>query len=67
MTTMTKAAPPDSSDAYLTVKQVAKLLVVSERTVRRWISERHLKVVRLNRLVRITRSELDRFVRHRHD
>ncbi len=43
------------------IKQVASELQVSDRTVRNWIKQGKLKVVRLgHRTVRITQEELDR-------
>ena len=58
------------SDDFLTVKQVAALLGVSERTVRRWISpaqppRERLACYRIGRLVRIRRSDLEEFLMRR--
>ena len=64
---MTKTNATDNVETYLTVRQLADFLVVSERTVRRWIADRQLKVVRLGRSVRISKTELDHFVRERSD
>lgn len=54
-------APPPP-EAFLTISQVAKRLVVSERTVWRWISRGLLEVKRFGRSVRISDIELSRFV-----
>jgi excisionase family DNA binding protein len=55
---------------YLSVKQVASLLGVSERTVRRWISpaqppRERLACYRIGRLVRIRRSDFEEFLNQR--
>ena len=47
-----------ASGRFLTVKQVAERLNVSERTVWRWIRESRLKVKRFGRTVRISESDL---------
>lgn len=51
-----------AEDDLLTVADVAKHCQVSHRTVRRWIAEGHLKVVRLGRLIRIRRSDFSKFL-----
>jgi excisionase family DNA binding protein len=58
------------NDEFLTVKEVASLLGVSERTVRRWISPaqppgERLACYRIGRLVRIRRSDLEEFLNRR--
>jgi excisionase family DNA binding protein len=50
------------SIALLQVKEVAALLRVSNKTVRRWIAANELAVVRLDRNVRVSEAELARFV-----
>lgn len=50
--------PGDSQ--LLTSKQFAYAIGVSEACVRRWTMERKIKVVRLGRLVRIPRTEVQR-------
>jgi len=51
--------------AYLTKKEAAALLRMSERTLERWISEEGLPVIRLGGLVRIRRESLDQFLKDR--
>jgi|EndMetStandDraft_2_1072991.scaffolds.fasta_scaffold782078_2 excisionase family DNA binding protein len=57
---MTKSVNPNI--ALLHVKEVAVLVRVSNKTVRRWIAANELAVVRLGRNVRISEAELARFV-----
>ncbi len=52
-------------EAFLTVAEVADQLRVSERSVRRWIKERELKVYRLGRAIRISEGDLRSFLRGR--
>lgn len=47
---------------FLTVADVAKLVQVSDRTVRRWIASDSLPAHRLGRQVRISRSDLRNFL-----
>ncbi len=50
--------------ATFTIRQVAAELQVSERTVKNWIKQGKLKVLRLgHRTVRITEEELERIKR----
>jgi excisionase family DNA binding protein len=42
-----KPPPTEQSDPLLTIPEAANLFSVSERTVKRWIERRYLKVVRL--------------------
>jgi excisionase family DNA binding protein len=46
----------------LQVEEVAALIKVSNKTVRRWIAANKLAVVRLGRSVRVSEAELARFV-----
>jgi excisionase family DNA binding protein len=46
----------------LTSKQFAHAIGVSKACVRRWTTERKIKVVRLGRLVRIPRTEVQRLM-----
>jgi excisionase family DNA binding protein len=51
-----------ADETYYTSKEVAERLKVTDRTVRRWISDGSLKVIRLGRSVRIAESDLQRFI-----
>ncbi len=55
-------APTPIQPAYLTPRDVAKLLRVTEKSVRAWAANGTLKAVRLGTLIRIERGELDRFL-----
>ena len=57
---MTESGNPNI--ALLQVKEVAALVRVSNKTVRRWIAANELAVVRLGRSVRVSEAELARFV-----
>jgi len=57
---MTEIANPNL--ALLQVEQVAALLKVSTKTVRRWVTANELKVVRLGRSVRISELDLASFI-----
>ena len=46
----------------LDVKEAAQMLGCSEFGVRRWAREERLPIVRLGRLIRIRREDLDRIV-----
>lgn len=47
-------------EEYLTTRQVADLLKLSEITVRRWCHEGRLPAVKLGRAYRIRRADFDR-------
>lgn len=54
---------------WLTVEQVAKLLVVTEETIRRWIRAGEIPVLELPSRkagYRIRRSDLDQFIAERY-
>ena len=51
-----------SMSQLLTVHDVAGILQVSERSVRRWITCSTLPVQRIGRCVRVTPEALDRFI-----
>lgn len=52
---------------FFTIRQVAQLIDVSIRSVRRWIASGELKTHRFGRSVRIAESDLNDFInRHRH-
>ena len=50
------------SKPFLATQEVARLLKVSEATVRSWIYESELRVVRLGREFRIAATDLEAFV-----
>lgn len=45
-------------DKYYTVKEVAKLLKISTRTVWRWIESGKIKPIKVNKIVRIGSGEI---------
>jgi excisionase family DNA binding protein len=54
---------PTSNDiTLLHVGEVADLTKVSIKTVRRWIESKELAAVRLGRSIRVSRTELARFI-----
>lgn len=55
---------PDGRPAWVTVRDAAEALAVSEKTIRNWLAAGHLKADRVGpRLIRIPASELDRIGR----
>ncbi len=55
----TKSSDPE----FLTIRQVAARLQVSERSVWRWISDKELVVHRHGRWTRVHVDELERFLK----
>lgn len=49
-----------SQDRLLPTEEVAEMLAVSPKTVRRWIAEGELPAVKLHRRWRVRAAELDR-------
>lgn len=49
---------------FHTIDDVANMLEVSTRTVRRWISKGDLIVHKIGNLVRIAESDLESFIAH---
>ena len=47
---------------FMTIQEVAKLLKVSNATVRNWIKNEELRAVKLEREFRIAKVDLQRFV-----
>jgi len=47
---------------YYKVKEAASIFSVSEKTIRRWISDRYIKAVRIGGSVRIPSAEMERLV-----
>jgi excisionase family DNA binding protein len=48
------------TDGYLTTKQAAKYLGVSEAGIKKWRKEGKLKARKAGRLVRFTKEDLDK-------
>ncbi len=51
-----------ADESFLTVADVAQLLQLSQQTIRTWIGAGKLPALHIGRLVRIRRSELERFI-----
>lgn len=48
---------------YYRIKEAAALFSISEKTIRRWITERYIKAVRIGgRSIRIPITEIDRLI-----
>ena len=64
---MTRRAPaPTAPPPHRTIDAGAERFDVDPRTVRRWIEQGDLTVVRVGSVVRITSDDLDRFIaKHR--
>jgi excisionase family DNA binding protein len=50
--------PPDNRDEFLSRKQAAKLLGVSDQLISKLIKSRKLRAYKLGRIVRIDRRDL---------
>lgn len=49
--------------ALLTYDQAAEYLAISTKTLRRWVAERRIPVIKISRIViRFRREDLDRFI-----
>ena len=62
MTSSVTQGSEDHVRQFLDISEVARLLDVSDATIRRFIRARQLHYVRLGSRIRIARSELDRFL-----
>jgi excisionase family DNA binding protein len=51
-------------DELLSIKQAAGVLACSEALLRKWLSRRAIPRVKVGRLTRIRRSDLESWVRH---
>lgn len=60
-----KKLPNPRPEPLLTIPEVALLLKVSEKTVRRWITDKELPAARLGGQWRIRPRDLELFVRER--
>ena len=47
---------------WLSVEEAARFIYVSQSTVRNWIKKKYFPVYRYGRLIRIERSDLQRFI-----
>lgn len=57
----------ESGQLFFSISEVAALLGLNERTIRRWLCAKKLSGHRLGRQWRISRSDLDVFLaKHRH-
>ena len=59
---------PQPQEKLLTVKQVADIMSVDEKTIRNWIQRGDLRAVNIGRLrpeYRIRPTDLDGFISHR--
>ncbi len=50
------------SKPFLTTREIAELLKVSEATVRTWIHDRELRAIRVGREFRVAATDLEAFV-----
>ncbi len=62
-----KTDQPKSPRKFYTIEQIADFLVVSTRTVRRWIRDKVLVAHRFNGLVRISEADFAAFLATRRD
>ncbi len=65
MTEHANAAPKGFHPPLLTIPQIAEVLQVSEKTVRRWIVARELIAHKLGRQWRISHNDLEIFIKAR--
>jgi excisionase family DNA binding protein len=61
------AARPTGLAALLTLAEVAALLRINERTIRRMVATRRLPCVRIGRQIRFTPEALSRWLRAREE
>lgn len=48
---------------YLTLEECASILKVSDRTIRRWINKGSLPALKIEKTIRVLKSDLDRLGR----
>ena len=58
--------PAPAAERLLTIADVAERCQVSRRSVRRWIDNDRLRVIRLGRSVRVDERDLASFLSHCH-
>jgi excisionase family DNA binding protein len=56
----------EKMQALLKTKEAAQLLNLSESTIRQWIWQRRLPVVRIGRAVRLRREDLEQLIERNH-
>lgn len=49
----------------LTIEEVAKLLKVTDRTVRRWIDDGKLKALKIGGVIRVTEEDYNEFINNK--
>ena len=54
--------PPDATDEFLTVAEVAATLKLNQQTIRNWIDAGLLPALRVGRRVRVLRRDLDQLL-----
>ena len=47
-------------EEYLTLEECASILKVSDRTIRRWINKGSLPALKIEKTIRVLKSDLDR-------
>ena len=52
-------------DEYLSTRHIAKMLDINIITVRRWIKKGLLPAIRLERTMRVKKSDLEKFLNER--
>jgi excisionase family DNA binding protein len=57
----------EKMQALLKTKEAAQLLNLSENTIRQWIWQRRLPVVRIGRAVRLRREDLEQLIERNHE
>lgn len=53
-------------EPLMTVEEVSVMLNISEQTIRRYIRSKELKAIKFKRSYRITRDDLNRFIKERY-
>jgi excisionase family DNA binding protein len=54
--------PPDTTDEFLTVAEIAAILKLNQQTIRNWIDNGSLPALRIGRRVRVIRRDLDELI-----
>ncbi len=53
-------------EPLMTVEEVSVMLNISEQTIRRYIRNKELNAIKFKRSYRITRDDLNRFIKERY-